>query len=125
MCMKIYPKEISLGLSDKISASRMVTAKSPVRPLKNPKRVAASAYARNIVVSDDTAAPHQITPRLLSIMQVLTKRNGGGNMNSSGFKLTDLYIGPEAAASMRSTSVAKGVFISSTSLPHFSAGKIR
>ena len=64
--------------------------------------IAASAYARNIVVSDDTAAPHQITPRLLSIMQVLTKRNGGGNMNSSGFKLTDLYISPEAAASMRS-----------------------
>ena len=25
-----------------------------------------------------------------------------GNMNSSGFKLTDLYISPEAAASMRS-----------------------
>ena len=30
------------------------------------------------------------------------KRNGGGNMTSSGFQLTDLYISPEAAASMRS-----------------------
>ena len=30
------------------------------------------------------------------------KRNGGGNMTSNGFVLTDLYISPEAAASMRS-----------------------
>ena len=64
--------------------------------------IAASAYNRNIVVSDDAAMPHQITPRLMSLMQVFTKRNGGGNMNSSGFRLTDLYISPEAAASMRS-----------------------
>jgi len=64
--------------------------------------LAAAAYYRNLVVSDDTAAPHQITPRLLSLMQVCMKRNGGGNMRSSGFKLTDLYISPEAAASMRS-----------------------
>ena len=64
--------------------------------------IAATAYYRNIVISDDTAAPHQITPRLMSLMQVFMKRNGGGNMTSSGFRLTDLYISPEAAASMRS-----------------------
>ena len=64
--------------------------------------MAASAYYRNIVISDDTAAPNQLTPRLLSLMQVFMKRNGGGNMTSSGFQLTDLYISPEAAASMRS-----------------------
>ena len=64
--------------------------------------LAATAYFRNIVVSDDAASPHQLTPRLLSLMQVFMKRNGGGNMTSSGFQLTDLYISPEAAASMRS-----------------------
>ena len=64
--------------------------------------LAASAHFRNIVVSDDTAAPNQLTPRLLSLMQVFMKRNGGGNMTSSGFQLTDLFISPEAAASMRS-----------------------
>jgi hypothetical protein len=62
----------------------------------------AGAYYRNMIMSDDTAAPQQITPRLLSLMQVAMKRNGGGNMTSSGFQLTDLYISPEAAASMRS-----------------------
>ena len=64
--------------------------------------LAASAYYRNIVISDDAAAPNQLTPRLLSLMQVFMKRNGGGNMTSSGFQLTDLFISPEAAASMRS-----------------------
>jgi hypothetical protein len=64
--------------------------------------LAAAAYYRNIVVSDDAAAPNQLTPRLLSLMQVFMKRNGGGNMTSGGFQLTDFYISPEAAASMRS-----------------------
>jgi hypothetical protein len=36
------------------------------------------------------------------MMQVFMKRNGGGNMSSKGFQLTELYISPEAAASMRS-----------------------
>jgi hypothetical protein len=62
----------------------------------------ATAYYRNMIMSDDTAAPQQLTPRLISLMQVAMKRNGGGNMTSSGFQLTDLYISPEAAASMRS-----------------------
>jgi len=64
--------------------------------------LAAAAYYRNIVVNDNTALPNQLTPRLLSLMQVFMKRNGGGNMTSNGFVLTDLYISPEAAASMRS-----------------------
>jgi len=62
----------------------------------------AAAFYRNIVVNDRLARPNQITPRLLSLMQVFMKRNGGGNMTSGGFRLTDLYISPEAAASMRS-----------------------
>jgi hypothetical protein len=36
--------------------------------------LAAAAYYRNIVVSDDAAAPNQLTPRLLSLMQVFMKR---------------------------------------------------
>ena len=62
----------------------------------------ASAFYRNIVVNDNTALPNQLTPRLMSLMQVFMKRNGGGNMTSNGFRLTDMYISPEAAASMRS-----------------------
>jgi len=61
-----------------------------------------AAFYRNIVVNDNTAMPNQITPRLLSLMQVFMKRNGGGNMTSNGFVLTDLFISPEAAASIRS-----------------------
>jgi hypothetical protein len=36
--------------------------------------LAASAYYRNIVVADDTAAVYQLTPRLISLMQVFMKR---------------------------------------------------
>ncbi len=62
----------------------------------------AAMYYRNVIIDDEFAQPNQITPRLISLMQVFMKRDGGGNMGSNGFVMTDLYVSPEAAASMRS-----------------------
>lgn len=64
--------------------------------------ILAAARFRNVVIADETAPPNTITPKLFSRMQVFMKRNGGGNMGNSGHTLTDVYISPEAAASIRS-----------------------
>jgi hypothetical protein len=60
-----------------------------------------TAAYRNVLVSDASAPASTITPRLISLMQVFMKRNGGGNLQSNGYRLTDLYFSPEAIASMR------------------------
>lgn len=51
---------------------------------------------RNIVVYDSEASQGQFTKRLVSLLKLIMRRNGGGNSTSvNRFKLTDLYISPE------------------------------
>ena len=61
---------------------------------------------RNIIVIDSDAAAGQFTKRLVSLMKLVTRRNGGGNSttNNRG-KLTDLYTSPEAQEDMRNWNV--------------------
>jgi hypothetical protein len=52
---------------------------------------------RNILVYDADASIGQFTKRLVSLMKVLMRRNGGGNSTSvNRGKLTDVYFSPEA-----------------------------
>lgn len=56
----------------------------------------AAAADRNIMVYDSDAAVGQLTKRLITIMKIIERRNGGGNTTSAGrFQLTDLYMSPE------------------------------
>lgn len=62
----------------------------------------ASAFDRNLVVSDANAAAGQFTKRLISTMKLVMRRNGGGNNSSIGrSRLTHLYVSPEAMEDMR------------------------
>lgn len=61
---------------------------------------------RNIVVLDSDAQPGQFTKRLVSLMKVVMRRNGGGNSTSMNRgMLTDLYISPEAMEDIRNWNV--------------------
>jgi len=61
---------------------------------------------RNIVVLDSDASAGQFTKRLVSLMKVVMRRNGGGNSTSNRRgKLTDLYISPEASEDIRNWNV--------------------
>ena len=65
-----------------------------------------AAADRNIVVLDSDAGTGQFTKRLVSLMKVITRRNGGGNSTSvNRGKLTDLYISPEAMEDIRNWNV--------------------
>ena len=56
-----------------------------------------AAFDRNIVVLDSDAGAGQFTKRLVSLLKVVMRRNGGGNSTSNNRgALTDLYISPEA-----------------------------
>lgn len=58
--------------------------------------------ARNAVIYDASANQGQFSTRLVSLMQTYMRRNGGGNTSSiNRFKLTHLYVSPEAIESMR------------------------
>lgn len=60
-----------------------------------------AAVDRNILVSDASASPGQFTPKLITLMQVVMRRNGGGNSATKGrSKLTDLYVSVEAQADL-------------------------
>ena len=65
-----------------------------------------AAADRNIVVLDSDAATGQFTKRLVSLMKVVARRNGGGNSasNNRGL-LTDLYVSPEAMEDIRNWNV--------------------
>jgi len=66
----------------------------------------AAAVDRNIVVVDSDAAAGQFTKRLVSLMKVVMRRNGGGNSTSlNRGRLTDLYISPEAMEDIRNWNV--------------------
>lgn len=65
-----------------------------------------AAADRNIIVLDSDAAAGQFTKRLVSLMKVLMRRNGGGNSTSMNRgMLTDLYISPEAMEDIRNWNV--------------------
>lgn len=61
-----------------------------------------AAVDRNIVVNDPDAGIGQFTPRLITLMKTVMRRNGGGNSTSPfRSRLTDLYASPEAVDDMR------------------------
>lgn len=63
----------------------------------------AAAKARNIIVADGNAGIGQFTPRLVSLMKTLMRRNGGGNSTSiNRGKLTHLFVSPEGKDDIRS-----------------------
>lgn len=65
-----------------------------------------AAADRNIVVLDSDADTGQFTKRLVSLMKVIMRRNGGGNSTSNNRgKLTDLYVSPEAMEDIRNWNV--------------------
>ena len=61
---------------------------------------------RNILVYDGDASAGQFTKRLVSLMKVTMRRNGGGNTASiKRGRLTDLYLSPEALEDIRNWGV--------------------
>ena len=65
-----------------------------------------AAADRNIVVLDSDADTGQFTKRLVSLMKVVMRRNGGGNSTSNNRgALTDLYVSPEAMEDIRNWNV--------------------
>lgn len=65
-----------------------------------------AAADRNVVVLDSDAQAGQFTKRLVSLMKVLMRRNGGGNSTSNNRgELTDLYISVEAMEDIRNWNV--------------------
>jgi len=65
-----------------------------------------AGFDRNIMVYDSDASSSQFTKRLVSLMKVVMRRNGGGNSTSvNRFKLTDLLVSPEAIEDMRNWNV--------------------
>jgi len=64
--------------------------------------ILAAAVNRGIYVYDANAASGQFTLRLISLMKTVMRRRGGGNTASPRrFKLTDLFISPEALEDIR------------------------
>jgi len=63
----------------------------------------AAAYGRGILAYDADAAAGQLTPKLVSLMKTVVRRNGGGNSSSvNRRRMTDLYMSPEAFEDMSS-----------------------
>lgn len=66
----------------------------------------AAAVDRNVMVYDADAANGTFSKRLVSLMKVVMRRNGGGNSSSiNRGVLTDLYISPEAEEDIRNFGV--------------------
>lgn len=62
----------------------------------------AAGVDRNIMVYDADATAGLFTKRLVSLMKVIFRRNGGGNSASINRRsLTDLYVSPEAVEDVR------------------------
>jgi len=65
-----------------------------------------AAADRNVVVLDSDAAAGQFTKRLVSLMKIVMRRNGGGNSTSQNRgALTDLFVSPEAMEDIRNWNV--------------------
>lgn len=56
---------------------------------------------RGVVVYDATAAANQFTKRLVSVMNLVMRRNAGGNSVTNARKLTDVYMSLEAHEDVR------------------------
>lgn len=68
--------------------------------------ILAAGLDRNAVVYDSAASAGQFTKRLVSLMKVFMRRNGGGNsMSTNQARLTDLYISPEAEEDIRNWNI--------------------
>lgn len=64
--------------------------------------ILAAGVDRNILVYDADATAGSFSKRLVSLMQVVMRRNSGGNSaSSSRGRLTDLYVSPEALEDIR------------------------
>jgi hypothetical protein len=67
--------------------------------------IMAAGLDRGIMVYDSAASAGQFTKKLLQLMIIAMKRNGGGNNSSMDqFTLTDLFISPEVMEDIRSFS---------------------
>jgi hypothetical protein len=65
--------------------------------------IISAGVSRNILVFDPDAAAGQFTPRLVTLLKTVMRRNGGGNSTSvNRGKLTHLYLSPEALDDIRS-----------------------
>jgi len=61
---------------------------------------------RNILIYDGDASSGMFSKRLVSLMKVVTRRNGGGNSTSiNRGELTDLYVSPEGHEDIRNWGV--------------------
>jgi hypothetical protein len=61
-----------------------------------------AAADRNILIFDGDASAGQFTKRLVSLMKVIMRRNGGGNTGSiKRGRLTDIFLSPEALEDIR------------------------
>ena len=68
--------------------------------------IISAGFDRNIVTLDSDANAGQFTKRLVSLMKVVMRRNGGGNSASNNRgRLTDLYVSPEAMEDIRNWNV--------------------
>jgi hypothetical protein len=57
---------------------------------------------RGLYVNDTNAAAGQLTPRLITLLQTVMRRNGGGNTGSrTRSRLTHLFVSPEAQSDIR------------------------
>lgn len=64
--------------------------------------ILAAATNRNVRVNDPDGAAGQFTPRLISLMKTVMRRNAGGNATSiKRGRLTDMYVSPEALDDIR------------------------
>jgi len=65
--------------------------------------ILAAGLDRGLMVYDSTATQGQFTKKLISLMKITMRRNGGGNSSSmNSFNLTDLFLSPEAMEDIRS-----------------------
>ena len=61
---------------------------------------------RNVMIYDADAAAGQFSKRLVSLLKVVMRRNGGGNSTSiNRGELTDLYLSPEGIEDIRNWGV--------------------
>ena len=61
---------------------------------------------RNVMIYDGDASAGQFSKRLVSLMKVIMRRNGGGNSTSiNRGELTDLYLSPEGIEDIRNWGV--------------------
>jgi len=66
----------------------------------------AAGVDRNIVIYDSDASAGILTKRLISLMQIAMRRNGGGNSTSvNRGKLTDIFLSPECIEDIRNWNI--------------------